>query len=104
MKFGDDVVTEIKSSIGVRQGSCEGPILFLLVMQAVLETIKWPDEIVKPSFMTALSNGKLKERINRRQDVEPYEFWSSLYVHFMLMTSLYSLRSVLILTWVLSIW
>jgi hypothetical protein len=51
-------------------------------MQAVLETIKWPDEIVRPSsFMTALSNGKLKERgsKNRRQDVEPYEFWSSLY-------------------------
>jgi hypothetical protein len=33
MKFGDDVVTEIKSSIGVRQGSvCEGPILFLFVI------------------------------------------------------------------------
>jgi hypothetical protein len=79
MKFGDDVESEIKSLIGVRQGSCEGPILFLFVMQAVLETIQWPEEIEKPSFMTALNNGKLKENVKRRQGAVEFEFWASLY-------------------------
>jgi hypothetical protein len=33
------VDSEIESSIEVRQGSCEGPVLFLFIMQAALETM-----------------------------------------------------------------
>ena len=32
--------TDVDSSIGVRQGACEGPILFLFIMQAALETME----------------------------------------------------------------
>jgi hypothetical protein len=62
-------------------------------MQAVLETIKWPEEIVKPSFMTALSNGKLKEKVNQIEDMTMNSGR-----RFMLMTLFYSLKSVLILS------
>jgi hypothetical protein len=41
VKIGS-VETEIESSIGFRQGSYEGPILFLFIMQEALETMKWP--------------------------------------------------------------
>jgi hypothetical protein len=34
----------------VRQGSCEGPILFLFILQAALETMHWP--VPKPAFRT----------------------------------------------------
>jgi hypothetical protein len=42
------VNSEIQSSIGVRQGSCEGPVLFLFIMQAALQTMKLP--VPKPEF------------------------------------------------------
>ena len=38
------------STIGVRQGSCEGPALFLFIVQAALETMDWP--VDKPQFST----------------------------------------------------
>jgi hypothetical protein len=38
----DEVDSEIDSSIGVRQGSCEGPVLYLFIMQAAMETMEWP--------------------------------------------------------------
>ncbi len=38
VKIGEDD-SEVKCSIGVRQGSCEGPILFLFIMQAAMETL-----------------------------------------------------------------
>jgi hypothetical protein len=38
IKIGE-VDSEIKSTIGVRQGSCEGPILFLFIIQAAMETL-----------------------------------------------------------------
>ena len=47
VKVGD-VESELESSIGVRQGSCEGPVLFLFIMQAAMETMKWP--VPKPEF------------------------------------------------------
>ena len=37
VKIGEED-TAVDSSIGVRQGACEGPILFLFIMQAALET------------------------------------------------------------------
>jgi hypothetical protein len=42
--------TEVPSSIGVRQGSCEGPLLFLFIIQAAFETMEWPD--AKSQFCT----------------------------------------------------
>jgi hypothetical protein len=38
VKFGEDD-SEVESSISVRQGSCEGPSLFLFIMQAAMETL-----------------------------------------------------------------
>ena len=49
VKVGE-VECELESSIGVRQGSCEGPVLFLFIMQAAMETMKWP--VPKPEFRT----------------------------------------------------
>ena len=46
-----EVESELESSIGVlRQGSCEGPVLFLFIMQAAMETMKWP--VPKPEVRT----------------------------------------------------
>jgi hypothetical protein len=49
LKIGS-VDSELESSIGVRQGSSEGPVLFLFIMQAALETMKWP--VPKPEICT----------------------------------------------------
>jgi len=49
VKIGD-VDSDVDSSIGVRQGSCEGPVLFLFIMQAAMETLRWP--VKKPEFCT----------------------------------------------------
>jgi hypothetical protein len=45
-----DIVVD--STIGVRQGSNEGPVLFLFFMQAVFDTLKWPPEIEPLQFHT----------------------------------------------------
>ena len=34
----------IDCNIGVRQGSCEGPILFSFMMQAVMESTRWESQ------------------------------------------------------------
>ena len=47
VKIGEED-TDVDSSIGVRQGACEGPILFLFIIQAALETMERP--VVKPTF------------------------------------------------------
>ena len=40
----------IDVTIGVRQGSCEGPILFLFCMNACLDRMEWPASIAKQAF------------------------------------------------------
>ena len=45
VKIGEEN-TAVGSSAGGRQGACEGPILFLFIMQAALETVEWP--VTKP--------------------------------------------------------
>ena len=50
VKFAGADDTTIDVNIGVRQGSCEGPILFLFYMNACLDTLEWPDNIAKPTF------------------------------------------------------
>ena len=47
---------QVESSIGVRQGSCEGPVLFLFIMQAAMETMQWP--VPKPQFRQFSTNLK----------------------------------------------
>lgn len=43
----EDVV--VASTIGVRQGSTEGPVLFLFFIQAMFDTLEWPtDEFQAP--------------------------------------------------------
>ncbi len=49
VKIGEDN-SEVENSIGVRQGSCEGPILFLFIIQAAMETLTRP--VAKPVFRT----------------------------------------------------
>ncbi len=51
VKIGEDD-SEVESFIGVRQGSCEGPILFLFIMKAAMDTFTWP--VAKPVFRTHL--------------------------------------------------
>jgi hypothetical protein len=53
MKFKmGEIQRSIECNCGVRQGSVEGPILFSFVMQAVMETMVWPDECTDIEFMT----------------------------------------------------
>jgi len=77
MKIGEEEA-EIGCNVGVRQGSCEGPILFLFVMQALVETIRWPKGITLPTFHTA-SNAKLRENPNRTYGVDIFELWATLF-------------------------
>jgi hypothetical protein len=70
----------VNSRIGVRQGSCEGPVLFLFMMQAVMETLQWPEGVEKPAFMTALENGKLKEgNVERKRNASCFHLWNSMF-------------------------
>ena len=39
VKTGGEGIT-VRSSVGVRQGACEGPIVFLFIMQAAPETVE----------------------------------------------------------------
>jgi len=74
---------EIDSTIGVRQGACEGPILFLFIMQAALETMDWP--VAKPQFCTSRTKCKTTgENHGRKIDHEhkttfTFELWASLF-------------------------
>ena len=45
-----EVDSGIDSAIGLHQGSCKDPVLFLFIMQAAMET-EWPDGVSKPEFM-----------------------------------------------------
>ena len=48
-KMGKEEI-EVKNKIGVRQGACEGPVLFIFIMAAAMETMEWP--VPKPWFCT----------------------------------------------------
>jgi hypothetical protein len=78
-KIGD-VDTEVDSKIGVRQGSCEGPVLFIFIIQACLETLDWP--VPKPTFCTRDgARGQLKGDAIRfgRKAMTIFELWASLF-------------------------
>ena len=48
---------DIGVSIGVRQGSCEGPVLFLFMMLAAMETLMWSTDMSKPVFVCNSKSG-----------------------------------------------
>ena len=48
---------DVASSIGVRQGSNSGPVLFLYIMQAAMETMTWP--VAEPQSV-------LRRRVSQR--------------------------------------
>jgi hypothetical protein len=76
VKIGEDD-SEVESSIGVRQGSCEGPILFLFIMQAAMEILTWP--ITKPVFRTRYKGFIMSERSFRIRDASSFGLWTSLF-------------------------
>ena len=78
MKFKiGEIDSTVPSEIGVRQGSCEGPTLFLFIMQAALETMSWP--VAKPQFCTTKDGKTTGSRWNRKRDVTMFELWASLF-------------------------
>ena len=66
VKIGEED-TDVNSSIGVWQGSCEGPVLFLFIIRAALETIEWP--VPKPTFRTRIDGVTSGERPMRKRGV-----------------------------------
>ena len=76
VKIGS-VEEQVESSIGVRQGSCEGPVLFLFIMQAAMETMQWP--VPKPQFRTRADGVTSGERSARKRGATSFELWASLY-------------------------
>ena len=76
VKVGE-VESELESSIGVRQGSCEGPVLFLFIMQAAMETMKWP--VPKPEFRTRANGVTMGEKSERKRGATAFDFWLSLF-------------------------
>ena len=76
-KLGKEEV-EVKNKIGVRQGACEGPILFIFVMAAAMETMEWP--VPKPMFCTSTENHHLHgERADRKRGARSFELFASLF-------------------------
>jgi hypothetical protein len=68
---------EIESFIGVRQGSYEGPVLFLFKMQAALETMNWP--VPKPELCTRENGVTMGERTERKGGTIKHEHGCSLH-------------------------
>ena len=66
------VDSDLESSIGVRQGSCEGPVLFLFIMQAAMETMNWP--VPKPEFRTRKDGVTMGEKSERKRGATTFEF------------------------------
>jgi hypothetical protein len=69
---------EVDNTIGIRQGSCKGPVLFLFFMQAAMETLQWPGGVARPEFKTRKSGVAMGKNPNRKRDVTPFELWASL--------------------------
>jgi hypothetical protein len=80
VKIGD-IESVINSTIGVRQGSCEGPSLFLFIIQAAFETMDWP--VDKPMFYgrTSINTGEITGAKSdmKGRFVTMFELWSSLF-------------------------
>ena len=71
------VQADIGISIGVRQGSCEGPVLFLFMMLAAMETLEWDPTMTKPVFACTTKSGLTGHRPAKR--AIHFDFWHSLF-------------------------
>lgn len=78
LKIGE-TEKDIASTIGVRQGSCEGPVLFLFIMQAAIETLVWPTGVSRPEFCTTKEGRTMGEKWSRKRGVTIFELWASLF-------------------------
>jgi hypothetical protein len=76
VKIGS-VDSELESSTEVRQGPREGPFLLLFIMQAALETMKWP--VPKEEFCIRVNVVTMGERTERKRGTKDYEHSCSLY-------------------------
>ncbi len=75
VKTGEDDC-EVESSIGVRQGSCEGLILFLSIMQAAMDTLTWPG--AQP-FSAPAQKVSPWVSIDPESAMHPFDLWTSLF-------------------------
>jgi hypothetical protein len=73
---GEDSTIDV--TIGVRQGSCEGPILLLFYMNAALETLEWPAHIRRPTFAFDRTAGPTGVK-HRTSACRLFEVWHSLF-------------------------
>jgi hypothetical protein len=71
--------SEVDNTIGVRQGSCKGPVIFLFVIQTAVETPQWPGGVAKLEFINRESGVTIGENSNRKRNATPFEFWASLF-------------------------
>ena len=74
-----NVDSSIDVSIGVRQGSCEGPMLFLFMMLAAMDTLKMPDHISKPKFMFDDKHGLIGTNYRIKRKTTCFEFFHNLF-------------------------
>ena len=71
MVRSDDKDVEVDSSIGVRQGSCESPVLFLFIKKAAMGTRVWPVPMLE--FCARAQGEKHAERSKRKRGVTTFE-------------------------------
>ncbi len=69
VKIGEDN-SELESSIGDRQGSCEVPILFLTITQAAMGTLTW--EVANPDFRARSKGVTMGERQVKSSSNTPF--------------------------------
>jgi hypothetical protein len=69
---------ELDSTIGIRQGTCEGPVLFLFIIQAAMGTLQWPGGVARPEFKTRKFGVTMGGNSNRERDATPIEHLASL--------------------------
>ncbi len=76
VKIGEDD-SEVESSVGIRQVSYEGPILFMFIMQAAMETLTWA--IAKPVFRTRSKGVFVGYHSIPKRDASSFDLWTSLF-------------------------
>ena len=87
MKVGEEEI-EINGTVGVKQGDNLGPILFILLVQAVAPTLDKKWNFATPDFRkhplkkdgNIAHNPSLKRKVPKNTAGTPFSFWKSYYV------------------------